>query len=619
VRSFRLALLGTATFSLTALVSPAQEVKREACARPAVGNDVPEPADLRSQNGVLRVELTYRSDRDARGQTRYCYLDRDGHEAPTLRVNPGDWLILSLKNEASLKDEATETSLPAAASKAPSRSEHSAMAAIAPSPGIDLVSLPVKPAGEHKHPGQPAAVSHSHEAGAIATCAGGQMQPSSTNLHFHGLTVPSLCHQDEVLHTLIDAGSSAFEYRFRIPGDEPPGLYWYHPHVHGSTKAQVLGGASGALIVEGIERAKPDLAGLPERVFVIRDQNLLNPTAAASSGATAPVPPVALDRDGDVMNTGTGTGKPAEDLSINFVPVPYPDYQPAVITLKPAERQLWRILNASAITYLSLQLLYNGEAQTVGVVGIDGIPLNEKGLSGNRLIWQNHLGIPPGGRIEFVLKGPPEGTTANLITRSVNTGPVGENDPTRPLANIISRQNSPEPRSKLSESPVPLPPETLPWLGTVSPVRSRRLYFSETPQNAADPNSPTAFFLTVEGQTPRAFDPNGDVPNLVVHQGDVEDWVIENRTQELHAFHIHQVHFLLLEWFGLSVNEALLRDTVNVPYWDGHNPVFPRVRLRMDFRDANAVGLFPYHCHLLEHEDAGMMGLIRVDPPETAH
>jgi FtsP/CotA-like multicopper oxidase with cupredoxin domain len=50
-----------------------------------------------------------------------------------------------------------------------------------------------------------------------------------------------------------------------------------------------------------------------------------------------------------------------------------------------------------------------------------------------------------------------------------------------------------------------------------------------------------------------------------------------------------------------------------VPYWDGKNPVFPRVRLRMDFRDPNAVGTYPYHCHLLEHEDSGMMGMIRVE------
>src|SRR6202044_3164290 len=99
------------------------------------------------------------------------------------------------------------------------------------------------------------------------SCANAGMTRLSTNLDFHGLTVPSVCHQDDVLNTLIQQNDPPFEYRFPLPADEPPGLYWYHPHIHGFTSAQVLGGASGALIVEGIERANQELAGLPERVF----------------------------------------------------------------------------------------------------------------------------------------------------------------------------------------------------------------------------------------------------------------------------------------------------------------------------------------------------------------
>ena len=159
------------------------------------------------------------------------------------------------------------------------------------------------------------------------------------------------------MKTSVQPGDAPFEYRFRIPEDEPPGLYWYHPHIHGFSKAQLLGGASGALIVEGIERAKKAAAGLPERVFVIRDQDLMNPDCAA--GKVEPVvPKFMIDRDGDAANNGTGFGKPAKDLSINYVPVPYPDYPPAVIEMRPGERQLWRVLNASAITYLNLEVLY---------------------------------------------------------------------------------------------------------------------------------------------------------------------------------------------------------------------------------------------------------------------
>jgi FtsP/CotA-like multicopper oxidase with cupredoxin domain len=69
---------------------------------------------------------------------------------------------------------------------------------------------------------------------------------------------------------------------------------------------------------------------------------------------------------------------------------------------------------------------------------------------------------------------------------------------------------------------------------------------------------------------------------------------------------------------GTPVDEPFLRDTVNVPYFSDRMLKFPSVRLRMDFRDPNAVGTFVYHCHLLEHEDGGMMGLIRVEPSGAA-
>ena len=74
--------------------------------------------------------------------------------------------------------------------------------------------------------------------------------------------------------------------------------------------------------------------------------------------------------------------------------------------------------------------------------------------------------------------------------------------------------------------------------------------------------------------------------------GGVEDWIIENRTQELHAFHIHQLHFLLLQSNGVAVDEPFLRDTVNVNYWDGKSTTYPSVKLRMDFRNQRIVGTF---------------------------
>jgi FtsP/CotA-like multicopper oxidase with cupredoxin domain len=527
---------------------------------------------------VLKLDLTVRNFTEPDGTTRFCYFDANGNQSPTLRLSPGDLLILNLKNDLTDSSHA----IPAASNRHIHNLNHAATAANTPDP-----------------------------------CESVTMSLTSANLHFHGLTVPAVCHQDDVLKTSIQPGDAPFEYKFRIPKDEPPGLYWYHPHIHGFSKAQVLGGASGAMIIEGIERANKAVAGLPERVLVIRDQDLLNPNSPPSKSEPV-VPKFLVDHDGDAANTGTGFGKPAKDLSINFVPVPYPDYPPAAIQMKPQERQFWRVLNASAITYLNLAVLYKHVPQPLGIVALDGVPLNASGTTGDFISWQNHLGVPPGGRVEFIVTGPPAGVPGLLVTRTVDTGLGGENDPNRMLATITASDAAREPRSTLVASPAPLPPPARPWLGAVAPVRVRKLYFSETLSDPNDPNSATTFYLTVDGQTPKPFDPASGIPDILAKQGEVEDWIIENRSTELHAFHIHQLHFMLVAWNGVPINEPFLRDTINVPFHSAADLQFPSVRLRMDFRDPNTIGTFLYHCHLLEHEDGGMMGLIRVEPADTA-
>jgi len=570
-----------AACSVAGAAGPARAPLADPCARPAPGSAVPEPRDLRSQNGLLNLDLSLRSRQQADGTTRYCYVLPDGTQSPNLRLHPGDVLTLHLKNEL------TEPTAAALGLRTGAKASKSA-AVCRPKPNSEA-----------------------------DPCSSGAMTATSTNLHFHGLTVPPLCHQDDVLKTSIQPMDPAFEYRFQVPLDEPPGLYWYHPHIHGFSSKQVVGGASGALIIEGIERANPELAGLPERVLVIRDQELMNPYAPPSKSEPV-VPRMLIDRDGDAANNGTGFGKPAKDLSVNFVPVPYPDYPPASISMKPGERQLWRVLNASAITYLNLAVTWERAPQQIGIVAIDGVPINTGGANAPPISWVNHIGVPPGARVEFIVTGPPVGTRGLLMTRTVDTGQGGENDPNRALASIISSPDAPEPQSVLPISHEPLQAPTLAWLGSVTPTRVRRLYFSEKLDDPNNPNSATTFYVTVDGQTPRPFDPRSSVPNIVVTQGDVEDWIIENRSTELHAFHIHQIHFMLMEWSGLPVNEPFLRDTVNVPYFNGRMLQYPSVHLRMNFRDPNAVGTFVYHCHVLEHEDGGMMGTVRVRPTGAA-
>jgi FtsP/CotA-like multicopper oxidase with cupredoxin domain len=477
----------------------------------------------------------------------YCYVYGDHIESPTLRAHPGDEIVLRLKNE-----------LPAVRS-------------------VD--------AKEHAHAPKGNA------------CGGGSVTASSTNLHFHGLNVPPVCHQDDVLHTLIQPGSEPFEYRIKIPASEPPGLYWYHPHPHGFSEEQVLGGASGALIVEGMERAVAAVAGLPERVLVLRDQRIGGVAEESSAG------------------DGNESVVPSLDLSINYVPVMYPLYKPALMLVQPQQREFWRVLNASADTFFDLQLLYwpNPDKQTpqpMRVVAIDGVSVG----SDFAKVERTSILLPPGSRAEFLMTTPATGVLGQLLTRRYDNGPLGDVDSYRVLANIRSFADAPPPPARMPSPVLKEASSGFTGLTALQPARQRTLYFSEKSIDPVHPKQSTSYFLTAGDAKPKVFDMNFTHPDLTAVQGTVEDWTIQNRAQESHVFHIHQLHFQLLERDGTPVKESALRDTIELPYWDGKSLNYPSVKLRMDFRSPSVVGTFLYHCHILEHEDRGMMGAIEVIP-----
>ncbi len=513
------------------------------CPRPRVGGLAGPPKDLYSSDGVLKVEFSFQTYTDIYGRRFYCYIAGDGSQSPTLRVKTGDEVVLQLKN-----------------------------------------NIPPGQVGAHGL----------HDMEVHGPCGSGKMTASTTNLHFHGLSIPPSCHQDEVLSTLVQPSESGYEYRFKIPANQPPGLYWYHPHPHGFSEAQVLGGASGALIVEGIERANPKVAGLPERVIVLRDQ--ISVEGAAEAG-------------------DAGGPEASKDISIDYVPVLHPENAPAAMVAKPNQREFWRILNAAADTYFDLQVLTGPSLREAHVplrlelVAIDGAP-----AGGDPVAGRTDILLPPGARAELILTTPPEGVFARLVTLRYDTGPDGETTPSRVIANLFSSSSAPAPASTMPDQETPRPQQFLGLLD-IAPVRERKLYFSEKRRDPNNPNSPLTYFITVEGEQPRVFDMNSNKPDVTVRQGTVEDWVIENRAVEAHAFHIHQLHFQVLERDGRTVNEPLLRDTIDLPYWDGKSSSYPSVKLRMDFRDPNIIGTFLFHCHILEHEDGGMMGTIRVAPP----
>ena len=252
------------------------------CPRPAAQSEVMQPPDIYSVNGQINIQMNYLTSVDDAGRTLFCFVTTDGLESPTLHVNPGDTIKIRLTN-----------------------------------------MVPASPGGMHEQVLTP-----------TTACGDTTMTDSSINIHFHGTNTSPTCHSDEVIHTLINSGET-FQYTLHIPKDEPPGLYWYHPHVHGTASPMVQGGATGAIEVEGIANIQPAVAGLSQRYLVLRDQRF-------------------------VESVSVGPGLPADpfwDTTINYVPVNFPTYKPAIIKMQSGTQELWRVVNAGANTIMDVQVV----------------------------------------------------------------------------------------------------------------------------------------------------------------------------------------------------------------------------------------------------------------------
>ncbi len=510
--------------------------------RPGPATVIANPLDLVSANGVLRVPFTMQS--VLLGYLEECYIYQSANgpvEAPTLRLNPGDQLYLDLTNR--------------------------------------LTYLPPPPPGPQR-PGMPA-----HDMAAMAApkdgaphdpCNGGTMVGTSTNVHFHGLNIPPKCHEDDVVNTVVENTDPPFEYHLQVPMNDSPGMYWYHPHVHGTATLQLNGGAAGALIVQGMEKVKPQVAGLPERVFIIRQQ-FTDP----NSWIAGPY-----------------------QLTLNYSPAAFPTFPAPTIQTQPGVKEFWRVANASTQAFMALQVRFGNTPQSLEIIALDGIPVKTP-------TSLTTLNLPPAGRVEFIVQGPAAGQSASFWQSGFNTGPIGNVNSPQLLANIVPTAKAKEPPSMPAapSKPEPQTPQRFAGLLNLTPTANRTIYFSEATNGS---NGPTQFFITVDGQTPKVFSMS-DPPAVTTTIGAVEDWTIENRSGETHAFHIHQIHFLFLSTSGVANPDPELQDTVIVPAWNGTGK-FPNVKLRMDFRDPEIAGTFVYHCHILDHEDAGMMAKIQVNP-----
>jgi suppressor of ftsI len=389
-----------------------------------------------------------------------------------------------------------------------------------------------------------------------------------TNLHFHGLHVSPNAPQDDVLDMIASPGQK-LHYSVQVPPQQPPGLYWYHTHSHGESYVQDLDGMSGAIVVEGIDRYVPEVLHMRERILVLRD--IVLPSDAAERKKV--MESVAMQS----TQCGTAPEAPERAFTVNGRLSPQ-------IDISPGERQFWRIVNASPDLYADLEL----DSGSFEIVALDGMPLAYHDPS-IRTRSMSHVLVPPAGRVEAIVTGPPADSHAALRSRCFDTGPDGDSNPAMVLADIVSALPSNlQARPGLGGAPV---------YATFSPTTLKRV-------EARDPQFVVAFTEDKQGFyiNGQKFEMNSG-PMLTVDVGSLQHWRVMNSTKEVHPFHIHQVHFLPYAADGNRMKDPAWVDTVNVPYGSS-------VDLVMDFTDPIIRGMSLFHCHLLKHEDKGMMAKV---------
>jgi FtsP/CotA-like multicopper oxidase with cupredoxin domain len=559
---------------------------------PAPGHALPEVRP--AQDGLT---LTVRQDGN-----RLCYVANGSADAPIIHVRLGTDLSVTLQNE--ITDPAA----------------------------IDAVSGPAK-LNTPNEPVPPASGFYPVVPGMRHHVSG------ATNLHVHGFAVPPVKPQDDVLTICTDpavgaagCGQRAFTYHYHVPANMTEGLYWYHPHVHGEVQAQMLMGLSGAIVVEGPQEDRRRAAGIEERVLIVRQtqdqdagKNAAAPMTAAAPampdhGKSRPQPATAIDTAHELL---CAMSSGIDAISLNGTPVPLgeaPESTLAHFAIPGDGTQLWRILNAATDAFLDLAIVdAAGKPLPFEVMARDGSPVaDDAGLALAPAATEQSQMVPPSGRLEILVHAPVAGAKAYLVTHAVDTGCAGDRLPERRLAVIEVAPSATRPASAATARAI-AHPNLFSGLLSRPTDRQRSIALAEYPRPGTEDQID---FYIVERKAGAVLKPYemGDRPAITVKAGTTEEWVIENWTNELHAFHIHQLHFRVLEIDGETVANPPLLDVVNVPYATAtgyhskEGPVRPgRVRIKLTFPAALA-GDIPFHCHLTDHEDNGMMAVLRVLP-----
>ncbi|MEI6379367.1 MAG: multicopper oxidase family protein [Cyanobacteriota bacterium ELA615] len=386
----------------------------------------------------------------------------------------------------------------------------------------------------------------------------------SSNLHYHGLHIPNTGNADNAF--LEVPPGETFNYEFTLPKNHQAGTFWYHPHIHHMTADQVFGGLAGLFIVRGELDEIPEIKAAKEKFLVLQDfaigNNYLSPMAKI------------MGREGNLI---TISGQVNPTLSIP---------EGGLLRL--------RLLNASASRFYRLSL----EEHPFYLIATDGGGITQP-------VELKELLLTPGERAEILIKGVKKKGKYRLLNLPYNRdtmGMMGEGMMGGGMNHNMGKQrnnvNTSEVLATLvyqgSISPLSLPKKiiNLKALPEAQSIRKIELSMGMIPGQG--------MVLQIDGES---FDPQRI--NTQVKLNSIEDWEISTVGSHLmeHNFHLHTYPFQVLSRNGQPEPYLAWKDTVLI------KPNEP-VKIRVKF--SNFPGKTVYHCHILDHEDLGMMGVIGI-------
>ena len=407
------------------------------------------------------------------------------------------------------------------------------------------------------------------------------------NNHTHGLHVSPNFSSDNVLLTM--PAGQGFVYEYKIDQAQPDGLYWIHPHNHMYSTEQVARGLSYMLIVGTPDSSISQLAALPERTMALQAQSV-----TPASGST----PQAIDG---------GTGN---QLTINGLVNP-------VITAQPGQTEVWNIANMTSglTSQFTLKNTTSNTFQDIVVVAQDGVAYNTPvTITAAQQAGGTFLVLGTGGRYSILVTAPAVvGQSVRLQMNLQNNAAINN------TYNVTMTASG----TPVSSLPTPTTLTTTGYqafvnLSTATVDESRTVTFTIDPNPQGNGNN-------------SQFQINGETfPNPQISQprlNDVEEWTLINNSKVPHPFHYHVNDVQVMSMFvpintknaGLvtvTTPQQWYQDVVLVPaaQVDSNGTVIVPGRVVIRLKNLDFTGSFVYHCHILAHEDRGMMSLNTVQP-----